>query len=60
MKHIAILSTFLIILSFTSCDRSKGKGSDTEWQQRQEEQESRERLDKMQEADENQREVRVN
>lgn len=33
-----LLCTFALMLMASACDRSKGKGSDIEWQQRQEEQ----------------------
>lgn len=31
-----LLCTFALLLTASACDRSKGKGSDIEWQQRQE------------------------
>lgn len=31
-----LLCTFALMLMASACDRSKGKGSDIEWQQRQE------------------------
>jgi hypothetical protein len=60
MKAYLLLSA-LILMSLQGCDRSKGKGSDIEWQERQEELELRDDIqrEKERQAEEKDREVNI-
>jgi len=60
MKTYLLLSA-LVLMSLQGCDRSKGKGSDIEWQERQEELELQDDLerDKELQEEESSREVKI-
>jgi hypothetical protein len=59
MKTMVLVSALILIFS-QGCDRSKGKGSDREWQQKQEEQERQNLRDHQQQINEKNREVNFN